>query len=230
MSTPLRDGVRDITPILLGVAPFGAIAGVSAAAVGLPDPEAVALSVVVYAGASQLAALQLMAGGAPLAVILVTVALINLRFAMYSAALEPVLRSLDRGRRLVVSYLIVDQSFALTAVRARDLPEEGPRDRFRYYLGAALPMWTVWVLASAAGVLLGARLPPSWELDFAIPLMFLALLVPSVRSRAGLVAAVVGGGLALLGSALPYNAGLMLGALCGIAAGRAFEVWKERLA
>lgn len=230
MASPFRDGARDITPILVGVVPFGTIAGVSAAAVGLPDPEAIAMSAVVFAGASQLAALALMAGGAPLLVILGTVALINLRFAMYSAALEPLLRGLGRGARVAAAYLLTDQAFALAAHRAREHPDEGPRLRFRYYLGVALPMWTVWMLSTTAGVLVGARLPERLELDFAIPLMFLALLVPAVRGRAGLVAAGVGGALALALAGLPYNLGLMAAALGGIAAGRAAEAWGERRA
>lgn len=216
-------GAKDVAPMLLGVAPFGTIAGVTAASVGLGTAEALGLSALVFAGASQLAGLALLGQGASAWVIVATTLMINLRFAMYSASLAPWLRRLRPLERLGVAYLMTDQAYAFAVLRYRREGEDFPRRD--YYLGVALPIWALWMAATAAGVLLGARVPPAWGLDFAIPLTFLALLAPAVRDRPGLLAALVGGALALLLQGLPYNLGLVVAAALGIAAGTASEAW-----
>lgn len=215
------EGVRDVAPMLLGVAPFGMITGVTAASVGLTPAEALGMSALVFAGASQLAGLALLGQGAGFWVIVATTFMINLRMAMYSASLAPWLRRLSAGTRLGMAYLMTDQAYAFSILRYPREDEHFPRRD--YYLGVAVPLWILWMVATAAGVLLGAQIPPSWQLDFAIPLTFLALLAPAVRDRPSLVAALTGGGLALALQGLPYNLGLITGALAGIAAGTAAD-------
>ena len=219
--------MRDVAPMMLGVAPFGMITGVSSAAVGLGPADALAMSAFVFAGASQLAGLALLGGGAAAWVIVLTTLMINLRMAMYSASIAPWLRDLRPGTRLGLAYLMTDQAYAFSILRyRREGADFGRRD---YYLGVALPLWFLWMGATAAGVLLGAQIPPSWQLDFAVPLTFLALLAPAVADRPGLVAALVGGTLALALQGLPYNLGLIVAALAGIAAGTAAESrWGRR--
>jgi len=217
-------GLRDVAPMMLGVAPFGMITGVAAAGIGLTPLQAVGMSVLVFAGASQLAGIALLGQGASLAVITLTTFMINLRMAMYSASLAPWLASLRAGSRLALAYLMTDQAYAFSVLRYRREPRSD-FPRRDYYLGVAVPLWVLWQSATAAGVLLGAQVPPGWQLDFAIPLTFLALLAPAVRDRPGLVAAIVGGGLALALRGLPYNLGLVVASLTGIAAGTASERW-----
>lgn len=206
--------------MMLGVAPFGMITGVSAVSVGLTPLEAIGMSVLVFAGASQLAGIALIGQGATFAVIVLTTFMVNLRMAMYSASLSSWLRSLRAGTRVGLAYLMTDQAYAFSILRYRREPDMPRRD---YYLGVALPLWVLWQVATAAGALLGAQVPPEWQLEFAIPLTFLALLAPAVRDRPGLVAAIVGGGLALALRGLPFNLGLVIAALSGIAAG----TWAE---
>jgi 4-azaleucine resistance transporter AzlC len=213
-------GVRDVAPMILGVAPFGTITGVAAVGVGLTPAEAMGMSLLVFAGASQLAGIALIGQGAAAAVILLTTFMINLRMAMYSASLSVYLRGLGTGTRVGLAYLMTDQAYAFSVLRYRREPEAPRRD---YYLGVAVPLWIVWQLATAAGALAGAQVPPGWQLDFAIPLTFLALLAPAVRDRPGLAAAIVGGGLALALRGLPYNLGLVIASLAGIAGGTALE-------
>ena len=219
-------GVRDVAPMILGVAPFGMITGVTAAGAGLTPSEAVGMSAIVFAGASQLAGLALLAQGASFWVIVVTTLMINLRMAMYSASIAPWLRDLRPTTRLGIAYLMTDQAYAFSVLRYRR--EGAGFSRRDYYLGVAVSLWLVWMVATTAGVLLGAQIPPSWQLDFAVPLTFLALLAPAVSDRPSLAAALVGGTAALLLQGLPFNLGLIVAACLGITVGTAAETWWQR--
>lgn len=204
-------GVRDVSPLLLGVVPFGLVAGVTAVEAGFPPELAVAMSVIVFAGAAQLALIDLVGQGAAPVVAAATALIVNLRYLMYSASIAPRFREYAARWRALLAYLMTDQAYALTVVR-----EEPVR---AYYLGAAAALWVVWVATTAVGVALGASIPSAWNLSFAVPLTFLALLVPAVEGRPTLAAALVGGGVATVGTALPFNLGLLAGALAGIGAG-----------
>lgn len=214
----VRDGVRDVLPIALGIIPFGLVVGVTAVEIGIGLEGGLATSLLIFAGASQLAAIDLLGRDAPMVVVIVTVAVINLRMAMYSAALAPQLGRFSRGRRLGAAYVLTDQAFALTV--ARDVRDPSPGwHRLGYYLGVAVPLWALWQVDTAVGAVIGAAIPDWLPLSAAIPLVFLALLVPAVTDRATLAAAVVSGSLATVAAGLPFNAGLLLGAFSGIVAG-----------
>lgn len=213
-------GLRDTAPMMLGIAPFAMITGVSAVAAGMRPIEAIGMSVLVFAGSSQLAAIALLAQGAGFAVIVFTTFMINLRMAMYSASLARWLRRLRPATRAGLAYAMTDQAYAFSVLRFR---REAAMPRRDYFLGVALPLWILWQIGTAAGAILGAQVPAGWQLDFAIPLMFLALLAPAVRDRPSLAAALVGGSLALALRGLPFNLGLIVAALAGIAVGVASE-------
>lgn len=215
-------GLRDIAPILPGVVPFGMIAGAGAISIGWTAVQAQAMSILVFAGASQVAAIDLLGRGAVGAAIVFAVLVINLRFVMYSAAIAPALPRLSRMRKLVASYLLTDQGFAVTVSRAGRPGRRGRRTGrapFSYYMGASIALWTTWQLGTFAGIVLGSVVPPSWGLDFTIPLMFLALLAPTLKNRAAWTAAIAAGAVAVAGRDLPNNLGLMAGALAGVVAG-----------
>jgi 4-azaleucine resistance transporter AzlC len=215
-----RRGVRDVTPLLLGVAPFGLVAGIAAVNAGLDLPQAVGMSVIVFAGASQLAALDLIGRDAPLSVVVVTAVVINLRMLMYSASIAPHFRAFAGRVKAGLSYLLTDQAYALSIARFRST--DGT-DRAAYYLGTALTLWVVWQITTVAGVLLGTGVPDAWGLEFAVPLVFLALLVPAMEDGPTTAAGLVGGAVAVVGAGLPLNLGLLVGASVGIAAGLASE-------
>ena len=216
----VRRGVRDVAPLLLGIAPFGLVAGVAAMNAGLTLEQAVGMSIIVFAGAAQLAALELIGKDAPLSVIVVTAVVINLRMMMYSASIAPYFRSLSARIRTGAAYLLTDQAYALSVSRYRS---DERIDRLGYYLGAAVAPWVVWQLTTVVGALIQTGVPASLGLEFAVPLVFLALLVPAMEDGPTTVAGVFGGVLAVLGSDLPLNLGLLGGAAVGIAAGVAAE-------
>jgi 4-azaleucine resistance transporter AzlC len=214
------EGVRTVAPVLLGVVPFALVAGVAAASAGLSLLEAMGMSVIVFAGASQLAALDLLSQDAPLAVVVVTAAVINLRMMMYSASIAPHFRSVSARWKAVLAYLLTDQAYALSLTR---YGEDDAIDRKYFYLGTAATLWVVWQLGTLAGVLLGAGVPDSWGLEFAVPLVFLAVLVPALEDRASVAAGVVAAVVAIVGGGLPLNLGLLVAAAVGIVVGMVFE-------
>jgi predicted branched-subunit amino acid permease len=197
------------------------VTGVAMAAGGIPPLEAMALSVIVYAGASMLAATQLLAGGTPVLVILVTALFINLRFMMYSASIRPHLAALPARWRLAAGYLLADNAYGLCMARFTEHPElEG---KAGYYFGAALPVWLTWQLAVGAGIVVGAGLPSHWRLEFAAPLAFIALTVPLLRDRAMVAAALAAAVTAVAASGLPMRLGIAAAALAGLAVGMLFR-------
>ena len=214
-------GARDMAPLLLGAAPFGLITGASAVAAGMAPFDVTFMSMTVFAGAAQLAAIALIGTGATAWVVLLTTVVINLRHVLYSAALAPSVRSYSLGARAAMGALLVDHAYALASLRF-GRADDG-LNRRDYLLGLGLPLWVTWTGTTAAGAYLGTQVPPGWQLDFAVPLLFLALLIPSTRNRPGLMAALSGGSVALLLAGLPYNLGLVFGALAGICAGTAAE-------
>jgi predicted branched-subunit amino acid permease len=215
-------GAVAVSPVLLGIVPFGLVAGVAAVEAGLGLAEAVGFSVVVFAGASQLAALELLGTGAPAWVAIMTAAVINLRMAMYSASIGSYMTDQPTGRRWVASYLLTDQAYALSLARYQQEGGTKPAvDRFWFYLGTALVLWAVWQITTVLGVVVGGAVPEAVPLGFAVPLTFLCLLVPTVTDRPTLAAALVGGGVALAAAPLPANLGMPLGAGTGVLVGYA---------
>jgi 4-azaleucine resistance transporter AzlC len=214
----LRAGIRDQLPILIGLLPFGAIYGALAVGAGLSPLVAQAMSVLVFAGSSQLVAIGLLAIAAPWPVIILTTVVVNLRHLWYSASIAPHLAHLPRRWKLLLAYLLSDAAYVVAIQRyARPAPEPG--QRHLYLAGGGLAVWATWQLATAGGVFVGARVPPEWNLDFALPLTFIALLATSIGGRPELLAAVVAGVVAVLAAGLPYQLGLVLAAAAGIAAG-----------
>jgi len=188
---------------------------------GIPPLAAVCMSLVVFAGASMLAATQLLAGGAPLALVVLTALFVNLRFMMYSASMRQHLGALPLRWRLLASNLVADNAYAVCISRFTEHPEMP--GKLWYFLGVAVPVWLTWQLAVLAGAVMGAGLPAAWQLDFAAPLAFIAMSVPLLRDRGTIAAALAAGVTVVLAHGLPLRLGLLAAALAGIVAGLAFE-------
>jgi 4-azaleucine resistance transporter AzlC len=210
-------GVRALLPMLLGVAPFGVIYGVVALQSGIPPLAAFLMSSLVFAGSAQFLLAQLVGAGAPALLSVGAVGLINLRHALYSASVAPILHALPRRWKLLLAYLLTDEAYAAAIPHLL----ENPQSPVAHWLlcGAGFALWAGWQLATLAGVLLGAQLPPDLGLDFALPLTFIAIVVPLIDSRARLAAALAAGATAVLLAGLPYKTGLFAAALAGLAAG-----------
>lgn len=222
-------GLRAELPILLGVAPFGMIYGVLALSAGIPPATAQAMSAVVFAGSSQLVTTQMVASASPAALIVLTIGVVNLRHALYSASIAPYLQKLSPAWKRLLSYLLTDEAYAVSIIHYQQT-EAGVASRADeldrrhwFFLGAGLALWSTWQLSTALGIFLGQQVPASWSLDFTLPLTFIALLVPSLQDRHSLAAALVAGSVAVLAFSLPLKLGLILAALVGVLAG----LWSE---
>ena len=214
-------GARAALPVAPGVVAFGIITGVAMVASGIAPLVAMLMSIVVFAGASMVAAAQLLASGTPALLVVATTVFINLRFMMYSASLRLHFGREPLGWRLLIAYLQADNVYGLVLMRYAEKPDApGQRD---YFLGAALVIWAGWQLAVAAGIGIGAGVPASWRLEFAAPLAFIAMTVPLLRDRAMIAAAVVAAVSVVAAHALPFKLSIPLAALAGIGAGLAFE-------
>ncbi|MFL7870816.1 MAG: AzlC family ABC transporter permease [Anaerolineales bacterium] len=214
-------GVRAELPLLIGVAPFGMIYGVLALNAGLEPVPAQMMSSIVFAGSAQFITAQLLREAVPGLVIVLTIAVVNLRHVLYSASVAPYVRSLPMRWKLLLSYLLTDEAYAVTILHYE---QEGAHPVGHwFFLGTGVALWTCWQLCTAAGILLGATLPESWPLDFALPVTFIALVIPALKDRPALAAAVTAGIVALLAYRLPYKLGLMLAGLLGILIGTWLE-------
>jgi 4-azaleucine resistance transporter AzlC len=221
LSSPFWAGVRAELPLLVGVFPFGLIYGTLALNAGIPIAAAQAMSSILFAGSSQFAVVQLVHNAAPAPVILLTIAVINLRHMLYSASLAPHLKSLSLRWKILLSYLMTDEAYAVAILNYERIG--GTAFAHWYFLGAGLALWTTWQAATALGLWVGAALPATLPLDFALPLTFIAMVVPALKNRPAVAAALSAGLVALLAFSLPYKLGLMLAALTGIAVGTFLE-------
>ncbi len=217
-------GVRAELPILIGVAPFGAIYGVLAINAGLPASVAQAMSAIIFAGSSQFIFTQMVTAGTPALVMILTVGVVNLRHVLYSASIAPYIQHLSSFWKVVLAYLLTDEAYAVAILHFRE--GENEKSRHWFLLGAGLALWSCWQISTALGILIGSVIPESWPLDFTLALTFIALLIPSLKDRPGLAAALVSGCVAVLAYSLPYRSGLILAAMCGVLAGLLVEKWK----
>ena len=216
------NGFRDELPLLLGVMPFGMIYGILALAAGLTTGEAQAMSVIVFAGSAQFMLVQLLAVGTPAIVVIVTGFIINLRHALYSASIAPHIKQLNPLWKTLLSYLLTDEAYAIAITRyyKRDA---SPCKHF-YFLGAGLALWSSWQVSTAVGVFLGAQIPSSWSLDFTLALTFIAIVIPSLKDRPSILAAISASVVAVITAGLPYKLNLITAAIVGIAVG----LWSEK--
>ncbi len=225
-------GMKAELPILIGVIPFGMIYGVLALSAGIPPLPAQAMSMIVFAGSAQILVTQLVNTGAPWVVVVLSVAVVNLRHALYSASIAPFLKRLNPAWKCLLAYLLTDEAYAVSIIQYQKEAEESSvshsGNQHWFFLGAGLALWASWQASTAVGILLGAVIPSNWSLDFTLALTFIALVVPSLKDPASLAAALIAGIVAILGHAWPYKLGLLLAALTGILAAVAYElIWQK---
>lgn len=223
-----RQGVIDGSPFILVIVPFSTLFGVLATEAGLSVFETLAFSVVVIAGAAQFTALQLMQENAPTVVVLISALAVNLRMAMYSASLTPYIGAAPLWQRALCAYLTVDQSYVVGVSKFEAEPQMSVPERVGYFLGAVTPIVPLWYTFTLVGAVLGAQVPESWALDFAIPITFLAMIAPMFRTAAHVVAALVAVVVAILAASVPYSLGLIIAGIAGMMAGAQTELWLER--
>jgi predicted branched-subunit amino acid permease len=213
-------GARAAGPVVVAYIPFALALGAALAATSVNEFTAWSSSWLIFAGAAQLVAVDLLHDGAGLLVAIVTALVVNARHTLYSASLAPRMADWPTGRRWVGAYFLADPVYALALGRFHQSDGGGhARARFGYYLGAGVTCWVGWQVLTGTGVLMGGVFPESMPLGLAAPLTFLLLLIPQLQSRAEYLAALVGGAVALSASGLPSGLGLLVGAGTGVIAG-----------
>lgn len=219
-------GCRDILPLIVGAIPFGIIFGTLSIGAGLSTWQTIGMSALVFAGSAQFIAITLITGGVGAAVVLLTTFVVNLRHALYSAALQPFVRHLSSRWRVPLAFWLTDEAFAV--IQHRYASDDASPHKHWFFLGAALTMYLSWQLATLAGIAFGQAVPnvASWGLDFAMIATFVGIAVPMMRTRPQVASALVAAVVALLTWELPYKLGLIAAALAGIVVG----VWLEQRA
>ncbi|MEX0348805.1 MAG: AzlC family ABC transporter permease [Paracoccaceae bacterium] len=221
-------GFLDGLPFVVMALPFGMLFGVLATEAGLNVVQTMSFSATVFAGAAQFTALHLLTDDAPTIVAILSALAVNLRVAMYSASLTPYLGSAPLWQRIFAAYFTIDQSYACSMMQFEKEPKMRVSERIRYFFGVVSPLTPTWLIATYMGAVLGTRIPESWGLDFALPITFLAMLGPMLRTTAHVVAALVAIVVALLTTTVPFNLGLLIAGCAGMMAGARCEVIAER--
>lgn len=218
-ASELWAGARDTIPLIVGAIPFGIIFGALALASGLSRAGALAMSAVVFAGSAQFIAVGLLAAGTGWPLIVLTTFVVNLRHALYSATLAPYASKLPQRWQIAMAFWLTDETFAVVAHRFQtETPLPGTR---WYYLGSALAMYLNWQFCTLLGITVGQMLPnaAAWGLDFAMPVTFIGMTIPYLKTRPMLATALVAGAVSLLAFGLPHKLGLIVATSAGIAAG-----------
>ena len=226
-STYLR-GVRDGLPFVFVVGPFALLFGVVATEAGLNVLEALTFSIAVIAGAAQFTALQLLQDDTPTLVVILSALAVNLRMAMYSASLTPYIGAAPLWQRALAAYFTVDQSYALSIAKFEQNRDWTVAQRIAYFFGVVTPICPLWYILTVVGALVGNSIPREYALDFALPIAFIAMIAPMLRSLPHLVAALVAVVAALLLVGLPLNLGLLVAAILGMVGGAQAELWITR--
>jgi len=228
--SPYLAGIRDGAPFILMAVPFSVLFGVVATDAGLTLAQAMGFTVLVIAGAAQFAAVQLMVENASIALVLLAALAVNLRMAMYSASLVPHLGAAPFWQRALIAYLNVDQAYAVSIAEYEKQPERPVSEKVAYFLGVMALIAPLWYLATYIGAEVGQSIPPDYALDFALPITFLALVAPAIKSLPHLVAAFLSAALTLAFFWMPAGLGLLTAAAIAMTAGAELEAYLERRA
>ena len=207
-------GIFDVSPLMIPVVPFGLIFGVLAIDVGFSPLETMGMSLIVFGGASQIVLLQLFSGGASSLVIISSVGAVNSRHLLYGAVVSEHLSDLKLIWKIIISYFLVDQAFAISSEYLKNNKE---RNRYFHLIGSGFTVWIIWQITTFSGIILGAAIPEKLGLSFAVPLTFLALLVNDFRKMINVIVIIISGLVALFGyNYIPYKAYVIIAALAGL--------------
>ena len=207
-------GIRDVSPLMIPVVPFGLIFGVLAIDVGFTPIQTMGMSLIVFGGASQIVLLQLFSGGASSLVIISSVGAVNSRHLLYGAVVSEHLSDLKLIWKIIISYFLIDQAFAISN---EYLKKNKNRNRYFHLVGGGATCWVIWQSTTFFGIILGASIPEELGLSFAVPLTFLALLVNDFRKLINIFVIIVSGAVATFGyNYIPFKAYVIVAALLGL--------------
>lgn len=209
-----REGLKEGIPTLFGIGAWGLVVGIAMVKTGLTVPQALAMTLLVFAGSAQLASLPLIVASAPIWVIFLTATVVNLRFVIFSALLAPHFSHLPWRQRFALGYVAGDMTVALFLQRYPS--EKWEAGKLSYLKGLLYPNWAAWQVGSIAGIFLGSAVPPEWELGFAGTLAIVCIMVPLIAGRAAAVGVAVACVTAVLAHEVPYKLGLLAAVVAGM--------------
>lgn len=222
-----REGFKVGIPTLFGIGAWGLVVGIAMIKTGLSIPQALAMTLLVFAGSAQLASLPLIVANAPIWVVFATALVVNLRFVIFSAILAPHFAHLPWKKRFALGYVSGDMSVALFLQR---FPTEQPAlGKLSYLKGLLYPNWGAWQVGSIAGIFLGAAVPAEWGLGFAGTLAIICIMVPLTVNRAAACGVLVAAATAVLAYDLPYKLGLLAAVLLGMVTAMVVEETLEKI-
>lgn len=215
--TEFRAGIKDCLPLQFGILPFGIVFGVLGVESGLSVWQTFFMSSLLFAGTSQIIFAQLIAIATPLFILLGSVAALNARHLLYSASISDYLRHLPLRWRIILAYLLTDEAYAVSILRYQ---QQAASPMMHYHLlGSGLLLWSVWQVSTAIGIVAGNAIPAEMSLGFVIPLIFMSIVLPLVKSRVEIVTIATSTACVFLFAHLPYNLWLLIAAIAGILAG-----------
>ncbi len=221
-----KQGVLQELPLQLGVFPFGIIYGVMAIESGLTFLQALLMSSIIFGGASQIAFVQLLSNSTPYGVIVTTVGAINSRHLLYSISMVEYLNKLSLSWRVTLAYLLTDEAYA---VSIRKFINNSDNSILHYHLlGSGITLFLSWQISTLFGVWLGNDLPEFLDLQFIIPLTFIAIIIPMIKSKSTLITVISSGISALIFKNLDINFWIILSGLTGILAGMTSSRWDKK--
>jgi len=207
-------GIVDVSPLMIPVVPFGLIFGVLAIDIGFSPVETMAMSLIIFGGASQIVLLQLFSGGASSLVIISSVGAVNSRHLLYGAVVSEHLSDLKLFWKILISYFLVDQAFARSNEYFKN---NNNSNKYFHLIGGGVTCWIIWQTTTFLGIVVGSFIPEKLGLSFAVPLTFLALLVNDFRKLLNLVVIIISGLVATLGyNYIPYKAYVIVAGLTGL--------------
>jgi branched chain amino acid efflux pump len=210
-----RRGLLDALPLYVPAIPFAFVIGLAITESGIPPLVGWSSSWLIFGGAAQLTLISLIGAGTAVSAAIVAALVVNARHLMYSAGLAPTFQRQPAWFRWLGPYVLIDQMFALMSVHLDDDP-----DQFRtYYLAAGFTFWSLWQITTAIGLAIGPIVPLGWDIEFAVPILFIGLLVLGIDRWPKLAAAIVGAGVTYLCASIPNRGGLLVGAVAGVLAG-----------
>ena len=211
----LACGIIDVSPLMIPVFPFGIIYGVIGMELGIGPYMTLGLSIIIFGGASQIVLLQLFSGGASSLVILSSVGAVNSRHLLYGAVLSEYLSTLKLTWKIILSYVMVDQAFAVSNNYFKK--HKNVKNKHYHLLGAGFTCWTIWQISTILGIVLGSVVPEELGLSFTISLTFLALLINDFRKFKNIIVMLVSGIVATIGfNIIPFKAYIIIAALSAL--------------
>ena len=218
-----KAGLLEELPLQAGVLPFGMVYGILGIESGMSALETFMLSSLLFAGASQIIFTQLVSAATPALIIITSIAAINARHMLYATSMHRYIGHLPLGWRIVLAYLLTDEAYAVSIKRYVN----APHNPFMHYhlLGSGLLLFIVWQCSTLAGIVLGTAIPKELALGFAIPLSFMAIVIPLLTSKPQIITALSAAVIALSCQSLPWNSWLIVSAIGGIAAGMVADRW-----